>query len=313
MISLLNICSTISWHIQIQRCCFFSHEMHFLRFIVKFSRDFCRLFQYYVLYYTINTSIPFEQWSTIRISSRPFYILPISIPANVQLFIRVASVNAKGSTLSDFHMINHSLLNSHLISSTIDNFQCFSSEPNQSITLKWSIDHRSHELIKNYIVYYSDLTQTNDNCLQTHLIPIDTIKIVRHLSKDLCEYKFNTSLLKLNYNKYHILRLDLAIIDQDENQLAMTSPSIYSTFPRKSGKQRTRVPFLIDRFSGRNWLSRMLQDILSGVHKSTYISLSPIHRNWLVWSFHVVINTCICISDFLVCFLSDNVLCITFF
>ncbi|CAF1353532.1 unnamed protein product [Adineta ricciae] len=207
---------------------------------------------YYILYYTINTSIPFEQWSTIRIHSRPFYILPISIPANVQLFIRVASVNAKGSTLSDFHMINHSLLNSYLISSTIDNFQCISDEPNQSISLKWSIDHRSHGLIKNYIVYYSDLTQTNDDCLRTHLVPIDTIKLVRHLSKDLFEYKFNTSLLKLNYNKYHILRFDLAIIDQDENQLAMTSSSIYSTFPRKSGKQSTRVPFLIDRFSGRN-------------------------------------------------------------
>ena len=210
-------------------------------------------------------------------------------------------------------MINQSLSNSHLISSTIDNFQCISDESNQSISLKWSIDQRSHGLIKNYIVYYSDLTQTNDDCLRIHLIPIDTIKIVRHLSKDFFEYKFNTSLLKLNYNKYHILRFDLAIIDQDENQLAMTSSSIYSTFPRKSGKQSTGVPFLIDWFSGRNWLSRILQDILSVVHKSTYISLSPIHRNWLVWSLHVVINTCICINDFLVCFLSDNVLCITIF
>jgi len=149
---------------------------------------------------------------------------------NFQLFIRIGSVNIKGSILSDFYIINYNLLNSRLIS-TINEFQCFSDDQNQLISLQWSINSKSDFYIKKYILYYFDLTENNDD-----LIRILTIPINYQSSNNLLIYKLNISLLNLNYNQYHILRLHLAIIDQYQNQLSMTFSPIYCIFTRIFGK-----------------------------------------------------------------------------
>ncbi len=194
------------------------------------------LFQYYVLYYTTNTSIPFDQWSHTIVRPYPFYILTLSIPANHLLFIRVASVNAKGSILSDFHIINRSLLNHYLISS-IEKFQCLSDDKNQLFFIQWSIDYESRLYINKYILYYSDTTEKNDDLIRQILIPINSIAINRQQLYDLYRYEFNSSLFDLNYNQYHRLKLHLAIIDQNENHLSMSQPAIYCTITRKYGKK----------------------------------------------------------------------------
>jgi hypothetical protein len=167
----------------------------------------------------------------------------VPIFPNFQLFIRVASVNAKGSILSDFQMINYTLFNTRLLS-TIDKFQCFSDDQYQQISLQWSIDHNSRLSIKNYLLYYSDLTQSNNDLIRMFIIPGDSISINRYSSYDLLNYQFNTSLLNLNYNEYHVLRLHLTIIDQNAHQLPMTSSPIYCTFTRKSGKKAKIFVFL---------------------------------------------------------------------
>jgi hypothetical protein len=155
---------------------------------------------------------------------------------NFQLFIRVASVNAKGSILSDFQIINYTLFNTRSLS-TIDKFQCFSDDQYQKISLQWSMDHDSRLSIKNYILYYSDLTQSNDDLIRMLIIPADSVSINRYSSYDLLNYQFNTSLFNLNNNKYPVLRLHLTIIDQNGHQLPITSSPIYCTFTRNSGKK----------------------------------------------------------------------------
>lgn len=155
---------------------------------------------------------------------------------NIQLFIRVASVNIKGSILSDLYIINYSLLNFNLIP-IINKFQCFPDNENQLITLQWSINQQYHFHIKNYILYYSDIT-TNDNNNNTNddLIRILTIPNVHQSSNDTIKSELNISLFNLNSNSYHILRLHLALIDQNENQLPMTSSNIYCILTRNYGK-----------------------------------------------------------------------------
>ncbi|CAF4883383.1 unnamed protein product [Rotaria sp. Silwood1] len=193
---------------------------------------------YYILYYTTNTSIPFSQWSDVIIRTYPFHIISLPISSNFQLFIRVASVNTKGLILSDFHIINNSLSNNRFIS-TINKFQCFSNNENQLLTLQWSIDHKSHLYIEKYLLYYSDLAQNNDDFIQLLIIPIDLLSIDRQSTYNLLKYEFNMSLLNLNYNQYHILRLHLSIIDANQNQLLITLSPIYCILTRKLGKNNT--------------------------------------------------------------------------
>ncbi|CAF1023620.1 unnamed protein product [Adineta steineri] len=224
---------------------------------------------YYILYYTINTSIPFDQWPKIKIYTYPFYILPISISINSQVFIRVATVNAKGLVLSDFQMINYTLSNSHLFPA-INNFHCSFDNQNQLIYLEWLIYHNSYILIENHVLYYYDTTQNNDNLIRILKIPNNSLIIDRHSTYDLLKYKFNTSLFDLNSNEYYILRLHLAIIDQSQNQLPMTPSPIYCTFTKKSDKDFIRL----------SWTK---PDRLSTVYGYT-IKYRPINSNqsWIV-------------------------------
>ncbi|CAF2809134.1 unnamed protein product [Rotaria sp. Silwood2] len=195
---------------------------------------------YYILYYTMNTFIPFSQWSNTIIRTYPFHIISLPISTNFQLFIRVASVNAKGLILSDFHIINNSLSNNRFIS-TINKFQCFSNNQTQLLTLQWSIDYKSHLYVEKYLLYYSDLTQNNNDFIRLLIIPIDLLSISHQSTDNLLKYEFNISLLNLNYNQYHILRLHLSIIDQNQNQLFMTLSPIYCVFTRKSGKNNKNL------------------------------------------------------------------------
>ncbi|CAF2975444.1 unnamed protein product [Rotaria socialis] len=188
---------------------------------------------YYVLYYTNNTSIPFSQWTNIIVRTYPFYMISMSISPSFQLFTRVASVNAKGLILSDFHQINYNSSNNRVIS-TIDTFQCFSNEQNQQLNLQWSIDHRSHSYIDKYLLYYSDLTENNGDFIRMKIISIDLLTIKYYSTYNIVKYEFNTSVLNLNFNRYHVLRLHLSIIDENQNQLQMTLSPIYCILTRQS-------------------------------------------------------------------------------
>lgn len=175
----------------------------------------------------------------------PFHTLTYSIPENQLLFIRVASVNAKGSILSDFHIINRSLTNHHLISS-IEKFQCSSNDKNSLFSIQWSIDYESRLYIQKYILYYTDLTEKNDDLIRQIIIPIDSITINKQQLYDLYRYEFNNSLFDLNSYSYHKLQLHLAIIDQYENQMSISQPAISCSFIRKSGK-KCKYLFFVSR------------------------------------------------------------------
>ena len=162
-------------------------------------------------------------------------MLTLSIPENHLLFIRVASVNAKGSILSDFHIINRSLLNVHVISS-IEKFQCQSDELTNRFSIQWSIDYESRLYIHKYILYYLDTTEQTDDLLGQIFIPNNAVTITKEQSNDFYQYAFNSSLFDLKYNRHHRLQMHLAIFDQNENQMSLSQPAIYCGLRRQSGK-----------------------------------------------------------------------------
>lgn len=143
-----------------------------------------------------------------------------------KLFIRVASVNVKGLSLSNFYMINDHFSSLNIMPS-IDQFQCLSDNENQLISLQWSINNQSDFNISKYLLYYIDLTEINHD-----LIRLLTIPISNHFVK----YQFNLSLLNLNFNPYHLLRFHLALIDQNYHQFPIISLPIYCILSRKFGK-----------------------------------------------------------------------------
>lgn len=173
----------------------------------------------------------------------PFYTLTHSIPENQLLFIRVASVNAKGSILSDFHIINRSLSNYHFISS-IEKFQCLSDNENSLFSIQWSIDYESRSYINKYILYYIDLTEKNDDLIRQIIISKNSIIMNKQQLYDLYKYEFNNSLFDLNFHSYHKLKLHLAIIDQNENHMSISQPAIFCNLARKSGKKCKYLFFL---------------------------------------------------------------------
>ncbi|MHC5733023.1 MAG: hypothetical protein ACYTXY_55130, partial [Nostoc sp.] len=89
----------------------------------------------------------------------------------------------------------------------LDKFQCFSDDKNQLFSLQWSIDYESRLYIKQYILYYLDITENNHDLIRRILIPINSITIHKQQSNYLYKYEFNSSLFDLNYNPYHILKL----------------------------------------------------------------------------------------------------------
>lgn len=167
----------------------------------------------------------------------------MSIPDNPLLFIRVASVNAKGSILSDYHKINRSLLNVHVISS-IEKFQCHSDDGNQLVSIQWSIDYESRLYISKYILYYLDTTEKSDDLLRQIPISNNAVSITKEQSNDFYQYELNSSRFDLNYNRYHRLKLHLAAFDQNGNQMALSQPGMSCSLRRKSGK--TSIDFLME-------------------------------------------------------------------
>jgi hypothetical protein len=104
-------------------------------------------------------------------------------------------------------------------------------------SIQWSIDYESRLYINKYLLYYFDITENNDDLIRKLIIPNHFVTMNKQQSYDLYKYEFNSSLFDLNYNQYHILRLHLAIIDQNHNQMSMTQPAIYCTLTRKYGKK----------------------------------------------------------------------------
>ncbi|CAF1057011.1 unnamed protein product [Adineta ricciae] len=227
---------------------------------------------YYVLYYTINTSIPFEQWSHVVVRTYPFDVLSVTIPAQHFLFIRVATVNAKGSILSDFHIINRTLINHHVMS-TIDKFQCSSNEKNQLFSIQWSIDYESRLYIKKYLLYYLDVTETNDDLVRQLIIPLSSLTINKQHPYDLYKYEVNNSIFDLDYNQQHVLKLHLAFIDHNDNHMALTQSAIYCTLARKYATDKD--------FIRLSWMKPTR--LPANVYGYT-IKYRPIHSNqsWIV-------------------------------
>ena len=142
----------------------------------------------------------------------------------------MASVNAKGLILSDFYIINYNLSDIRLISK-IDKFQCLVNEQEQLISIQWTVDDKSRLYIEKYVLYYSDLTEKNNDLVRMLTIPINL-----QSNNDLIKYEFNISSFKLNSHPSHILHLNLAPIDQNQNQLLMISSATYCIFTREFGK-----------------------------------------------------------------------------
>lgn len=171
------------------------------------------------------------------------------------VFIRVASVNVKGSTLSDFHIINRTLIEKHFISS-IEQFQCSFDEMRQEISLQWSIESESRFYINRFALYYLDQEEKNDELVRQMFISLHQCSVRQQRSSDFYRFHFNRTSLDLNFHSHHLLRLHLAIIDHHQNQLSMTSAGIYCRLTRHYGKKKKRKSFfcqssmLIDRSIG---------------------------------------------------------------
>lgn len=166
---------------------------------------------------------------------------------NPLLFVRVASVNGKGSILSDFHIINRTIADAHLIS-PIERFQCLFDDQNQKLLIQWSIDYGSRFYTDHYLLYYQDVTRKDDDLIRRITIPLDQLSTLHEQSQDLYRYQLNRTTLDLDYEQQHRLQLHLSIIDQHQNQLSMTSNPIYCTLTRKYGKNKCKsIAMTIDR------------------------------------------------------------------
>lgn len=162
------------------------------------------------------------------------------------MYLRIASVNSKGYTLSDFYIVNSNLSNDKFLLSKINRFQCSINEDNpQMISLRWSTKLQSSSSISNYILYYSDLTNENKNFIRLLTIPIN--------HNELSFYSLNVSLLNLNSNFYHILRFYSTISNQDQYQLPSISSEIYCFFSSKFGKNMSFDIYSIRTNNTINW------------------------------------------------------------
>lgn len=156
----------------------------------------------------------------------------LSVPTfdSFPLFIRVACVNGKGSVLSDFHIITDYLPSEPFIP-TVEHFRCLSAETHhqQRLSLQWSVSEQSRAHIAQYLLYYTDLTESTAPLVRLLPIPIDSLSVHR--------YHLNTSSLVLNWNRYHLLRFHLAILDRNGNQQSISRQPIHCTFTRRDGKR----------------------------------------------------------------------------
>jgi hypothetical protein len=152
------------------------------------------------------------------------------------VFIRVASVNTKGSILSDFHVIND-YLSPEYYTFTIDQFHCLSDDLHRQLSFHWLISHSYRFDFFRYYLYYVDTIDGHNELVRSILIDNDDLVIDRQHSFDRINYQLNTSsMLNMNTNRVLILRFHLAAMDNNEHQLAMTSQPIYGLLTQRYGK-----------------------------------------------------------------------------
>ncbi|CAF1388047.1 unnamed protein product, partial [Didymodactylos carnosus] len=188
----------------------------------------------YIIYYTTDISTPFYEWQNITVYTYSIYVLTnITFKTNKAktLVLRVAGVNAKGSTLSGFHIVNFTSFYSSL-SSSVENFQCSHVTPSSAfestslsttkLLLKWTIP--SSLIVEHYILYYFDLSeQTINHLAQTFII--SSSNVIKNQNS--IQYMLDSSLLNLKPKPRHTLSLNMAIMDNEKYQSPMSEPTIY--------------------------------------------------------------------------------------
>ncbi|CAF0867261.1 unnamed protein product [Didymodactylos carnosus] len=183
----------------------------------------------YIIHYTTNISTAFYEWQNVTVHTYSIYVLTnITFKANMAktLVLCIASVNAKGSILSGFHIVNLTSFYTEM-SSTIENFHCPYATPSLSsstteVLLKWKIP--SSLIIERYILYYFDFSEQSINRIaQTFIIP--SSNVINNQNN--IQYVLNTSLLNLNTKTHYILSLNMAIMDDRKYQSPMSEPTIY--------------------------------------------------------------------------------------
>lgn len=193
------------------------------------------------MYFATNASIPFHQWSQRIVRQYPFIILsPLVVSDHLPLFIRVASVNSKGSTLSDFHQIhrhrtaeNHERFFSH-----IEQFRCLTDDQDEIVTLQWTLTSplETHLHLNGFVLYYLEIIETNNEIFQLLTLPMNSIVSLRQESIDLFQYVLNRTSLNLQSHHQALVRFHLAVRDQDDNQHSLTTDGIFCLLPRRFGE-----------------------------------------------------------------------------
>lgn len=160
----------------------------------------------------------------------PYVILTLTVSDRWPLFIRVASVNNKGSTLSDFSFI-HRNLSINSMSQPIEQFQCHFDEKSLSLRLKWSMLIKSMVYVDQFVLYYTDM----NDIVRSFSLPMDLIDRIQHKYWIDFVSPLNTSMLMLKSHRYHILRLYLTVMDRQRNQHFIKSSTIYCMLPKRYG------------------------------------------------------------------------------
>jgi hypothetical protein len=149
----------------------------------------------------------------------------------------VATVNAKGSILSDFSRIHRNRSHDGSLV-TIDQFHCLADDTNQLVLLHWSMNPSSHSHVNQFLLYYLDVADGDADLMRILAIPTSSVSIDQQSSFDRYTYPLNSSSLQSNSNRGSLFRLHLAAIDHNRNQLPMTVLPIYCTLTKSYGKTK---------------------------------------------------------------------------
>ena len=156
--------------------------------------------------------------------------------SETSLFVRVATVNAKGSILSDFSRIHRNRSDGGSLV-TMDQFHCLADDIHRLVLLRWSMDPSSHSHVNQFLLYYLDMANGEVDLMRILTIPTSSVSIDQHSSLDWFTYPLNSSSLQSNSNRDSLFRLHLAAIDPNGNQLPMTALPIYCTLTKSYGKK----------------------------------------------------------------------------
>ena len=148
-----------------------------------FRSDLHPSFQYYVVYYTNNTTIPFDQWSSHVVHTYPFSLVSLSGFSDASLFVRVATVNAKGSILSDFSRIHRNRSHDGSLV-TLDQFHCLADDTHQLVLLRWSMNPSSHSHVHHFLLSYLDVADGDADLMRIVAIPTSSVSIDQQSSFD---------------------------------------------------------------------------------------------------------------------------------